>query len=143
MSLANNTLFKVVLPSICFYIWSILWKHFIEAFHLSIFSSNPPVLFSGKGVLSKCSKFAREHPCQSVILIKLPCTSVLVLSCWLLLYFYKKMNSSVIGFYWKLKGTCSSEFFWKADSAEVYKWTCNLNWPYKRRLHNIENDYLA
>ena len=36
-----------------------------------IFRSSPPEVFLEKGVLKKCSKFAGEHPCQSVI----SCTS--------------------------------------------------------------------
>ena len=30
---------------------------------------SPSLLFSGKGVLKICSKFTREHPCQSVVSI--------------------------------------------------------------------------
>ena len=33
--------------------------------------SSPPELIFGKSVLKICSKFTGEHPCQSVILIKL------------------------------------------------------------------------
>ena len=36
-----------------------------------VFSSSPPVMFLGKGVLKICSKFTPEHPCRSVISIKL------------------------------------------------------------------------
>ena len=32
---------------------------------------SPPEMFLGKGVLKICSKFTGEHPCQSVISIKL------------------------------------------------------------------------
>ena len=35
------------------------------------FRSSPPEEFSGKGVLKICSKFTGEHPCSSVISIKL------------------------------------------------------------------------
>ena len=35
--------------------------------------SSPPELFLGKGVLKTCSKFTGEHPCQSVVSIKLLC----------------------------------------------------------------------
>ena len=33
--------------------------------------SSPPKMFLQKGVLKICSKFLGEHPCQSVISIKL------------------------------------------------------------------------
>ena len=36
--------------------------------------SSPPEMFSGKGVLKICSKFTGEHPCWSVISIKLQAT---------------------------------------------------------------------
>ena len=56
------------------YIWLILpfcttWKHWPE---MDI--SSPPVVLSGKGILKKCSKFTGEHPCRSVISIKLGVT---------------------------------------------------------------------
>ena len=35
--------------------------------------SRPPEFFLGKVVLKICSKFAREHPCRILILIKLIC----------------------------------------------------------------------
>ena len=38
---------------------------------IKINSSSPPEVFLGKGVLKICSKFTGEHPCQSVISIKL------------------------------------------------------------------------
>ena len=34
-------------------------------------SSSPPEVFLGKGVLKICSKFIGEHPCRSVISVKL------------------------------------------------------------------------
>ena len=33
--------------------------------------SNPPEVFLGKGVVKICRKFTGEHPCRSVISIKL------------------------------------------------------------------------
>ena len=36
-----------------------------------IYRSSHPEVFLKKGVLKICSKFAGEHPCQSVISIKL------------------------------------------------------------------------
>ena len=33
--------------------------------------SNPPEVFLEKGILKICSKFTEEHPCQSVVSIKL------------------------------------------------------------------------
>ena len=41
-----------------------------------IFRSSYPELFLGKGVLKICSKFTVEHPCQSVISVKLLCSSI-------------------------------------------------------------------
>ena len=38
--------------------------------------SSPPEVFLGKGVLEKCSKFTREHPCRSAISIKLLCNFI-------------------------------------------------------------------
>ena len=35
--------------------------------------SSPPEVFLEKSVLKVCSKFTEEHPCRSVILIKLLC----------------------------------------------------------------------
>ena len=32
-----------------------------------VFGSSPPEVFLGKGVLKICSKFTREHLCQSVM----------------------------------------------------------------------------
>ena len=36
-----------------------------------VFRSSPPEVFLEKGVLKICSKFTEEHPCQTVISIKL------------------------------------------------------------------------
>ena len=36
-----------------------------------MFKSSPPEVFLGKGAPKICSKFTREHPCQSVISIRL------------------------------------------------------------------------
>ena len=38
---------------------------------LLLFRSSHPEVFLGKGVLKICCKFTGEHPCRSVILIKL------------------------------------------------------------------------
>ena len=38
--------------------------------------SSPPEMFLGKGVLKICGKFTGEHPCRSVISIKLHCNSI-------------------------------------------------------------------
>ena len=39
--------------------------------------SSPPEVFQEKGVLKICSKFTGEHPCRSVISIKLLCKKYL------------------------------------------------------------------
>ena len=38
--------------------------------------SSPPEVFLAKGVPKICSKFTEEHPCRSMISIKLLCTWV-------------------------------------------------------------------
>ena len=40
------------------------------------FRSSPPEVFLRKGVLKICSKFTGEHPCRSVISIKLFCNFI-------------------------------------------------------------------
>ena len=40
---------------------------------MSKFRNSPPEVFFVKGVLKICCKLTEEHPCQSVILIKLLC----------------------------------------------------------------------
>ena len=40
------------------------------------FRSSPPEVFLGKGVLKICNKFTEEHPCRSVISIKLLCNFI-------------------------------------------------------------------
>ena len=46
-----------------------IFKHLKSPF--TRFRSSRPEVFLRKGVLEICSKFTGEHPCQSVILIKL------------------------------------------------------------------------
>ena len=41
--------------------------------YIEMSRSSPPQVFLGKGVLKVCSKFIGEHPCQSVVSIKLLC----------------------------------------------------------------------
>ena len=50
---------------------AILLDHLETIFILSIFRSSRPEVFSGKNVLKICNKFAGEHPCRSVISVKL------------------------------------------------------------------------
>ena len=38
---------------------------------LTAFRSSSPEVFLGKGVLKICSRFTGEHPCQSVISVKI------------------------------------------------------------------------
>ena len=42
----------------------------------SVFRSSRQEVFLGKGVLKTCSKFTGEHPCRSVISIKLLCNFI-------------------------------------------------------------------
>ena len=51
--------------SVCFY-------HVTYAFRVNP-GSSPPEVVLGKGALKICSKFTGEHPCRSVISIKLLC----------------------------------------------------------------------
>ena len=63
-----------------------LYWHFAEILstfikklkQLIVFSSNPPEVFLGKGVLKLCSKFTGDHLCWSMISIKFLGTSVWV-----------------------------------------------------------------
>ena len=41
-----------------------------------LFRSSRPEMFLGKGVLKICNKFTGEHPCRSVISIKLLCNFI-------------------------------------------------------------------
>ena len=43
---------------------------------MSTNENSHPEVFSGKGVLKKCSKCTGEHPCRSVISIKLLCNFI-------------------------------------------------------------------
>ena len=47
-----------------------------ESGYLRNFRSSPPLVFLGKSVLKICSKFLGEHPCRSVISIKLLCNLI-------------------------------------------------------------------
>ena len=51
-----------------------IFKHLKSPF--TRFRSSRPEVFLRKGVLEICSKFTGEHPCQSVILIKLLCNFI-------------------------------------------------------------------
>ena len=45
----------------------------LQVFTSETFRSSHPEVFLGKGILKICSKFTGEHPCRSVISIKLLC----------------------------------------------------------------------
>ena len=45
--------------------------HASNTLRMSTFRSTHPEVFLGKGVLKICRKYTREHPCRSVISIKL------------------------------------------------------------------------
>ena len=56
-----------------------LWKELmaeLDAWKGSKYRSRPPGLYLGKSVLKICSKFTGEHPCRSVIPIKLLCNFI-------------------------------------------------------------------
>ena len=53
-----------------------------SAYKIASYRSSHPEVFLGKGVLKICSKFTREHPCQSVTSKKL---QINVIAGWLLL----------------------------------------------------------
>ena len=44
--------------------------------HITNIRSSRPEVFLGKGVLKICSKLIREHPCRSVISIRLLCNFI-------------------------------------------------------------------
>ena len=46
---------------------------------MRIFQSSPTSLFLSRGVLKICSKFTGEHPCQSVISVKLLCSFIKII----------------------------------------------------------------
>ena len=53
--------------------WTHLWKLSKVSKALQTFRSSHPEMFLEKGALKICSKFTGEHPCRSVISIKLLC----------------------------------------------------------------------
>ena len=55
---------------------SALWVLLVFSNMPSSLQKQPPEVFLGKGVLKISSKFTGEHPCQSVISIKLLCNFV-------------------------------------------------------------------
>ena len=57
----------------CVYISGNKDENLIEVIHIRC---SPPELFLEKSVLKICSKFIGEHPCRSVILIKLLCNFI-------------------------------------------------------------------
>ena len=64
-----------------FYLWTNL-KHFLKMHSKRVliccyvFRSSPPEVFLGESVLKICSKITGEHPCQSMISIKLLCSFI-------------------------------------------------------------------
>ena len=50
--------------------------HILKLIKALNFRSNRPEVLLGKGVLKICSKFTGEHPCRSVISIKLLCNFI-------------------------------------------------------------------
>ena len=56
-------------------------------------------MFFGKSVLKICSRFTKEHPCRSVISLKLLCTSAWVLSCKFAAYFQNSFSWEHLQFY--------------------------------------------
>ena len=50
--------------------------HILKLIKSLNFRSNRPEVLLGKGVLKICSKFTGEHPCRSVISIKLLCNFI-------------------------------------------------------------------
>ena len=65
--------------------------------------SKPPEVFLGKAVLKICSKLRVEHPCRSVISIKL-FTSTWVFSCKFSCIFseYLSLRIPLTGFFWRV-----------------------------------------
>ena len=51
-------------------------KAYLGPCQISIIKSSHPEVFLRKDVLKICSKFTGEHPCRSVVLIKLLCNFI-------------------------------------------------------------------
>ena len=66
----NNSESKEVSSDVDSLDWRVMHKQKVK---ISNYRSSPPQVFLRKGVLKICSKFAGEHPCRSVISIKLLC----------------------------------------------------------------------
>ena len=75
---------------ISFYQDNIRWSSCLLNLSNTLYRSSHPEVFLVKGVLKICSKFTGEHPCQSVISIKLlwSRTSARVFSCKFAAYFH-------------------------------------------------------
>ena len=54
----------------------LLWIRETNIFKVSINRNSLPEVFLGKSVQKKCSEFAGEHPCQSVISIRFLCNFI-------------------------------------------------------------------
>ena len=61
---------------ISFYQDNIRWSSCLLNLSNTLYRSSHPEVFLVKGVLKICSKFTGEHPCQSVISIKLLCNFI-------------------------------------------------------------------
>ena len=77
--------------------------------------SSPPEMFSWKGVLKICSKFTVEHPCWSVISIKLQ------ICCIFLEYLF--LRTCLEGVFWYTNIVNTSSFNDKYSSLNTF---CNL-----------------
>ena len=61
------------------------------------FRSNPPEVFSGKGVLKICIKFTGEHPCWNIFSIKLKSHFGMGFSCKFVVYFQNIVSWNTSG----------------------------------------------
>ena len=65
---------STTLPGDC--LWNISFLILITNSMIHSYRSRHPEVFLGKSVLKICNKFTEEHPCRSVILIKLLCNFI-------------------------------------------------------------------
>ena len=90
------------------------------------FRSSYPQVFLGKSVLKICSKFTREHPCQSAISIKLLCNFINITSAWM---FSCKFAAYFPNTFFKEHLRMAASIFWTTTKRkpELYdKW--NILW---------------
>ena len=120
-----------------FYFYFIKWA-LTHSFRSSTLRSSRPEVFQQKGVLKICRKFTGDHPCQTVILIKLLSNllkshSAWVFSCKFAAYFQNTLFSEYLwtaaSVLWKVFLTRSFRHFFKRKSMTLIKGLARANLP--------------